>query len=49
MDLRDTESVKKVLQLISNADFVIEGFRPGVMERLGLGPDICLETNPRLV
>ena len=35
--------------VIANADALIEGFRPGVMERLGLGPDVCLARNPRLV
>ncbi len=49
MDLRDPHAVKQVLKLISAADCVIEGFRPGVMERLGLGPDPCLQLNPRLV
>jgi len=38
-----------VLRLIDAADVLIEGFRPGVTERLGLGPDVCLERNPRLV
>ncbi|GIT26631.1 MAG: hypothetical protein CM1200mP41_26750 [Gammaproteobacteria bacterium] len=37
------------LRLIDQADAFVEGFRPGVMERLGLGPDICLPRNPRLV
>ena len=49
IDLKRPESVKVVLKLIENADVVIEGFRPGVMERLGLGPLDCLERNPRLV
>ncbi|HEY7591689.1 MAG TPA: CaiB/BaiF CoA-transferase family protein [Actinophytocola sp.] len=38
-----------VLRLVDGADVLIEGFRPGVTERLGLGPDVCLERNPRLV
>lgn len=38
-----------VLRLVEDADVLIEGFRPGVTERLGLGPDVCLERNPRLV
>jgi alpha-methylacyl-CoA racemase len=38
-----------VLRLLDGADVLIEGFRPGVTERLGLGPDVCLERNPRLV
>jgi alpha-methylacyl-CoA racemase len=41
--------VETVLRIIEQADGLIEGFRPGVMERLGLGPDVCLERNPRLV
>lgn len=39
----------KALELIADADVLLEGLRPGVMERLGLGPDICAEANPRLV
>ena len=38
-----------MLRLVAGADALIEGFRPGVMERLGLGPDVCLARNPRLV
>ena len=49
LDLKDPKDVEKVLKLISGADALIEGFRPGVMERLGLGPDTCLETNPKIV
>lgn len=49
LDLKDPESVHLVLELVSQADALIEGFRPGVMERLGLGPDACLARNPRLV
>ena len=49
LDLKDPKDVEKVLKLISRADALIEGFRPGVMERLGLGPDTCLETNPKIV
>ena len=43
------EGVETVLRLVEKADALIEGFRPGVMERLGLGPDVCLARNPRLV
>jgi alpha-methylacyl-CoA racemase len=39
----------ELLQLVAKADVLVEGFRPGVMERLGLGPDRCLDVNPRLV
>ena len=49
LDLKDPKDVEKVLKLISRADALIEGFRAGVMERLGLGPDTCLETNPKIV
>jgi alpha-methylacyl-CoA racemase len=48
-DLKDASDVARVRQLASGADAVIEGFRPGVMERLGLGPDVLCEDNPRLV
>jgi len=49
LDLKNPESVSAVLALVSNSDILIEGFRPGVMERLGLGPEICLELNPSLI
>src|SRR5437660_9163152 len=49
LDLKDKEAVAQVLDLLANADALIEGFRPGVMERLGLGPDVVLARNPRLV
>ncbi len=49
VDLKQPGGVALVLQLIESADALIEGFRPGVMERLGLGPEVCLERNPRLV
>jgi len=49
MDLKNPDATAAVLDLIATADLLIEGFRPGVMERLGLGPDICLERNPQLV
>lgn len=49
VDLKSTEGVAAVLAVIEQADALIEGFRPSVMERLGLGPDVCLERNPRLV
>lgn len=48
-DLKSPDDRAKVLQLIAASDALLEGFRPGVMERLGLGPDICLVHNPRLV
>ena len=49
VDLKNPEGVETVLRLIDGADALIEGFRPGVTERLGLGPDVCLERNPGLV
>ena len=49
VDLKNPDGVKLVLRLAEDADALIEGFRPGVMERLGLGPDICLQRNPRLI
>jgi len=49
VDLKNAEGVETVLGLVEGADALIEGFRPGVMERLGLGPDVCLARNPRLV
>jgi alpha-methylacyl-CoA racemase len=49
MDLKKPEAKAAVLRMVSQADVLIEGFRPGVMERLGLSPDICLATNPRLI
>jgi alpha-methylacyl-CoA racemase len=48
-DLKRPEAIDAVLRLTDRADALIEGFRPGVMERLGLGPDVCLGRNPRLV
>ncbi len=49
VDLKKPQGVELVLRLAGAADALIEGFRPGVMERLGLGPEPCLERNPRLV
>ncbi|MCH1551643.1 MAG: CoA transferase, partial [Pseudomonadales bacterium] len=49
VDLKHPEGVETVLRLVENADVLIEGFRPGVTERLGLGPEVCLQRNPRLV
>ena len=48
-DLKRPEAIEAVMRLIEKADALIEGFRPGVMERLGLSPDQCLARNPRLV
>ena len=49
LDLKDPHAVDAVLRLTERADALIEGMRPGVMERLGLGPSVCLARNPRLV
>ena len=49
IDLKRPEGIDTALRLVEQADALIEGFRPGVMERLGLGPDVCLARNPRLV
>jgi alpha-methylacyl-CoA racemase len=49
LDLKDPVAVETCLKLIEKADGIIEGFRPGVMERLGLGPDVALKRNPKLV
>lgn len=49
LNLKMPEAIAAVLRLIATADVLIEGFRPGVMERLGLGPERCLQENPRLV
>jgi alpha-methylacyl-CoA racemase len=49
VDLKHPDGVELVLRLVERADGLLEGFRPGVMERLGLGPEICLARNPRLV
>jgi alpha-methylacyl-CoA racemase len=49
LDLKHPEAIEIVLALLEKADALIEGFRPGVTERLGLGPDACFARNPRLV
>jgi alpha-methylacyl-CoA racemase len=49
LDLKSADGRAVALDLVARADVLIEGFRPGVMERLGLGPQPCLEVNPRLV
>ena len=49
LDLKDTEGLAMARRLIATADALIEGFRPGVMERLGLGPEICHADNPKLI
>ena len=49
LDLKDPEAIALVLELVAEADVLVEGFRPGVTERLGLGPDACAQRNPKLV
>lgn len=49
LDLKEPAAVDLVLDLVSRSDVLIEGFRPGVAERLGLGPDACLEKNAKLI
>ena len=49
LDMKQPEAIETALRLIEQADVLIEGFRPGVMERLGVGPDVCLARNPKLV
>ena len=49
LDLKSPADLEKLLELVSAADALFEGFRPGVAERLGFGPAVCLERNPKLV
>ena len=49
IDLKNPDGVETVLKLVEKADAIFEGFRPGVTERLGLGPDVCLARNPKIV
>lgn len=49
LDLKQPAAVELVLKLVANSDALIEGYRPGVAERLGLGPDVCIERNAMLV
>ena len=49
LNLKDPEGTALLLRLIEQADVLVEGFRPGVAERLGFGPEVCLQRNPRLV
>ena len=48
-DLKNKDTILEVLKLIDQMDVVFEGYRPGIMEKLGLGPSVCLERNPKLV
>ncbi len=49
IDLKNPDGVETVLKLVEKADVIFEGFRPGVTERMGLGPDVCLARNPKIV
>ena len=49
LDMKKPEAVEAALKLVGRADALLEGFRPGVMERLGVGPEVCLKRNPKLV
>lgn len=49
LDLKSAEGIARALELVGEADVLVEGYRPGIMERLGLGPDVCAKVNPRLV
>jgi alpha-methylacyl-CoA racemase len=49
MDLKNPAAITAILRLVERADVLVEGFRPGTMERLGLGPEACAAVNPRLV
>ena len=49
LDLKNPAAVALVLTMVARADVLIEGFRPGVTERLGLGPEVCLARNPKLI
>jgi alpha-methylacyl-CoA racemase len=49
LDLKEPAAIEACLKLMESADAILEGFRPGVMERLGLGPDTALKRNPKLV
>ncbi len=49
IDLKNPDGIETVLKLVEKSDALLEGFRPGVTERLGIGPDVCLGRNPKLV
>ena len=49
LDLKQRSAVAVVLKLVERSDVMVEGFRPNVAERLGLGPAVCCELNPRLI
>ncbi|KAI7891051.1 CoA-transferase family III domain-containing protein [Mucor mucedo] len=49
MDLKNPEAIQTLIKLLTHADVILDPFRPGVMEKLGLGPDVLLKVNPRLI
>src|SRR5690349_6581309 len=49
LDLKQPDAVEVVLRMVERSDVLLEGFRPGVAERLGIGPDVCCQRNPRLI
>src|SRR5699024_10122478 len=49
LDLKQPGGTEALLDLVAQADVLIEGFRPGVMEKIGLGPEVCLQRRPSLV
>jgi alpha-methylacyl-CoA racemase len=49
LDLKQPDALAIILEMVTKADAIVEAFRPGVAERLGLGPEVCLQRNPRLV
>jgi alpha-methylacyl-CoA racemase len=49
INLKDPQGIETLLQMVENADVLIDPYRPGVCEKLGIGPDICLQRNPKLV
>jgi alpha-methylacyl-CoA racemase len=49
LDLKSEEGIEKLLDLVDHADVLVEGFRPGVADRLGFGPECCMDRNPRLI
>ena len=49
LDLKNGSDIETLLKLVDRADVIFEGFRPGVMERLGIGPEVCLARNPKII
>ena len=49
LNLKEPEGIETLLRMVENADVIIDPYRPGVCEKLGIGPDVCLERNPKLV